>query len=69
MHSETRSKIYDLIKILLITYSQWIIIYFIDRKRMKNKILISDKEIEETVNLIQTFYKDLNINKWNLKTQ
>ena len=45
-----------LIKILLLTYSQWIIIYFIDKRRMKNKIVISDKEIEETVKLIENIH-------------
>ena len=43
---------HDLIKVILLTYTQWIIIYFIDRERMKNAIVISDKEIEDTVKLI-----------------
>ena len=42
----------DLIKVILLTYTQWIIIYLVDRGKMKNAIVISDKEIEDTGKLI-----------------
>ena len=45
---------HDLIKVLILTYMQWILIYYID-KRMRNKIIISEKEIE-TVKLIENIH-------------
>ena len=50
----------DLINVILLTYTQWIILYFIDRERMKNAIVISDKEIEDTVKLITNISYELN---------
>ena len=50
----------DLIKVILLTYTQWIIIYLVDRERMKNAIVISDKEIEDTVKLITNISYELN---------
>ena len=51
---------HDLIKVLLLTCTQWIIIYYIDKRRMKNKIVIREQEIEDTVKLISTISYELN---------
>ena len=50
---------HDLIKVLLLTCTQWIIIYYIEKRRMKNKI-IRQQEIEDTVKLISTISYELN---------